>query len=109
MLTYPALGRPEIQLLHSAARLHLSEPEADRLAALLAVPSLEWAFILEMAARHGLSALLHRHLERPRFRLHLPLPVRTRLQQQAACVHQRNLALTGALVEAMQRLDDEGV
>ena len=109
MLIYPALHRPEIQLLHGAARLRLSEPEADRLAALLAVPSLDWSFILEMGARHGLSALLHRHLEAPRFRPHLPLPVRTRLKQQATCVHQRNLALAGALVEAVRLLEAEDV
>lgn len=109
MLHCPVFDRAEVRILHGCARLRLAASEADHLGVLLAEPTLDWAFILEMGARHGLSALMHRHLEAPRFRAHLPFPVQARLKRQAVCVHQRNLVLTAALVEAARLLEAAGV
>jgi len=59
----PALARPELRILFCAARAHLPPAEAATLTGLLQV-DLDWNYLLQAAARHGVWPLLYQHMER---------------------------------------------
>lgn len=54
--------RPEDELLLLCARLHMATGMRERVVQLLDLP-LDWAFLVERAALHGLRPLLFRHLD----------------------------------------------
>ena len=58
---FKASLRPEAELLLLCARLALRPAERERILQLLE-SDLDWACLLELAARHGLRPLLYRHL-----------------------------------------------
>jgi len=57
----PALARPELRLLFCIARGHLTPADAATLAGLLQA-DLDWNYVLQAAARHGVWPLLHHHV-----------------------------------------------
>lgn len=98
-----------LPILLACARPTLSAEVVARLDVLLSAP-FDGPRLLEAAVHHGLTALLHAHLQQhPVLRARLPDDLWQLLVRQAAVVHQRNLALTAALVEVMEALRANGL
>ena len=72
-------ARPELRVLFCIARIRLLPIEAETLAELLR-EELEWNYLLEAAARHGVWPLLHHHLTQTAFRF-VPDDVRAALEK----------------------------
>ncbi len=56
-----ARARPEVELLLCCARVRVDATQAARIRVLVAA-ELNWAYLLQLADRHGLQPLLHWHL-----------------------------------------------
>jgi hypothetical protein len=54
-------SRPEIELLLDASRVRFDDGDAERFRARIR-PDLDWTYLLHMARRNGMTALLYRHL-----------------------------------------------
>ncbi len=96
--------RPEIQLLLAAGR---TEPDAPRLAALLAQP-LDWPALSELANRRGLLPLLYRSLNRVDDG-RVPAAVLAQLKAQYQANARRNIAFTRELLRLLARLEQHGI
>jgi hypothetical protein len=101
------LDDPETCLLLHCGRADLSPERAAQVRALID-GGLDWDRVLALAARHGLRALLHRHLTRlaP---AGAPAPVLATLKDYAEKNSAFGLLLTGELLRLLARLDERGV
>ena len=61
--TEPAQSRPELRILFCIARARLTPTDIATLTGLLQA-ELDWNYLLQAAARHGVWPLMHQHLER---------------------------------------------
>ncbi len=98
---------PEAQILALAARTTLSKAAAAKLGALLDGP-VDWERLYRMAVRHGLVALLYRHILQVRPQACPPV-WRERLAAEARALAVNNLQQTQELLRVVERLEAEGV
>jgi hypothetical protein len=87
----------EIELLLRAARVSQTTIQATRIAD-LAVATIDWAFVLREAARHGVLPLLHLHLHSHPA---VPSAVRAQLHARTQASAARSLLLTGELLQLL--------
>jgi hypothetical protein len=100
-------ARPEIAPLLDASRLHLDDEAAQRIRERLWC-ELDWDYLLHMARRNRVTALLHRHLKAVDIGL-VPQHVLDQLQGWTSENRLRNLSLTSELFKVLDLLDAHGI
>jgi len=99
------LATAEHRLLLRCARLRLRP--ADREAVETSVHSqLDWDNLLQLAARHGLRPLLHRHLDGI---AGVPRPITAHLWAHDESLARRNRAMTAELLVILRAFEAEGI
>jgi hypothetical protein len=95
--------RPEVALLLAAARVHLLSHHAERIRNLVRSP-LDWPYLLRIADRHGLMALLCWHINALCCDA-VPADALASLRQHFTSNLQHNLLLTGELRTLLKQFD----
>lgn len=101
------LEGPEFELLLCAARRSLDAPTAARVEAILHQP-IRWAFLQDLAERHGLAPLLFTHLSRLQPDL-VPATAMERLRLLYGNNARRNLLLAAKLSQLAEHLALDGI
>jgi len=99
--------RSEDQILISVARRSLDDRVAERLRHLLR-PGLDWEYLVQMADRHCLVALLYVHLRDLAPSL-VPQPVFSELRSAYHEYTRSNLFLTGELIKVLESFEANGI
>lgn len=102
----PPRFRPEVEFLLSCAREHALDIPDDR-GTLFAADALDWDTVVDLARRHRLQPFVCRCL--PDDDSSIPSAVRTDLAHTADALVRRNLAMSSALVDVVDRLEEGGV
>jgi len=99
--------RPEIEFLLDASRVRLEDDDARQLGARLG-HDLDWTYVLHMARRNGVTALLYRHLNAagPGG---VPQEVLDQLRQSFHENSLRNLLMTGELFKVLDLFGAHGI
>lgn len=97
----------EFDLLRACARTVLDPAATERLLALTNGP-IRWPYLADLASRHGLVPLLHRHIA------DFPAPpapeaFREDLDARVQEIARRNLSATRELIEIVRRLEARGI
>jgi Uncharacterised nucleotidyltransferase len=96
----------ETQLLLCCARTHLSAAYIDRIRLLLR-PELNWASLISIAERAGLTPLVYEHLKR--FESRVPSLWLERLEKASRTSTTRSLYLTAEMARVVELLESRGV
>jgi len=99
-------ARPETALLLACARTRMDPEHAGQIRALLG-QDIHWADLMQMAQRHKTTPLLYRNLANT-FSDFVPQPVMQELRERFRDNSLRNLALTGQLIQVLERLESNG-
>ena len=105
--TLPGAIRPGVELLLSCARTRLDNQGVERIEALVR-EELDWAYLVELAGKHGVMPLLY-------WNLHTVCPQAVHkdiLDLLKRSFHEnarRNLFLSGELLELLKLLEGEGI
>ena len=99
--------RPEIELLLGCARSRMDPVSAESVRQALR-QSIDWDFVIDQAAKHGVIPLLSWNLSR--FELDsLPKATFNRLKNEFAAIARRNLFLTGELIKLLNLFRENGI
>lgn len=100
---------PELALLLACARLRLDEGDRRAAAGALA-RGVDWRALRDLAWRHGLTGLLHRHVAAGALgRDAVPAPALAVLEREALAVARRGLYLAGELVGLLRAFATAGI
>ena len=104
----PSMGiPPEAEILLRSTRARLDPEETDRIVALLR-KELDWAYLKEMAIRHGLMPILYQCLKSSPADS-VPKSVLTQLRHQFLSTVARSLVMTEELLSLLEVLRAEGI
>lgn len=104
---FKATLRPEAALLLCCARLDLQSGDREKIVRLLET-DLDWTYLLDMAARHGLRPLLFRHLNAIAS-AGVPKAIFARLWASHESTNRRNHAMAKELLKILALLDANGI
>lgn len=99
--------RPEAELLLRSARALMNLEEVDRIRPLL-LKELDWAYLKEMALRHGLMPILYQRL-RSYAPNSIPNSVLTQWREQSLSSASRNHVMTEELLSLLELLKTGGI
>ncbi len=99
--------RPEAELLLCCARLDLRPGDRERIMGLLQ-SGFDWAYLLEMASRHGLRPLLYRHLNAIAAAA-VPKAIFAELWGRYETTRRRNQEMAKELLRVLKLLDANGI
>ena len=99
--------RPEEELILGCARTSVEPPEAERLGR-LAGQGLDWAYVLDVSGRHGVSPLLYRSLKTLN-QNGAPPPIMRQLQEHFYRNLAHNLRLDAELAALLDNFQKHGI
>lgn len=101
-------ARPEIELLLSSLNPDINDAVTERIQALVKQNNIDWQYLTQTADRHGVLSLLYSRINNicPKA---IPEPVLNQWRRSFQYVAQRNLFLTGELVNLLKLLKQQDI
>ncbi len=106
-LVNPTLERPENEILVCCAVTAMSEERGELLKTLVK-NNVDWAYLIKLAQRHGVTPLLYRNIS-VFCREEVPREVLQDLKNQFEANEQRNIFLSGEVIKIMHVLESNGI
>src|SRR5262245_27666037 len=99
--------RPELQLVLTLARVHLSPATVERAACLLR-NTIDWEFLIGWSLEQGVLPLVYWNLKRD-FPDTIPASFQQRFEQLFHANTRHNLVLTGELLQLLKLFQNHGI